>query len=348
MSSQKYRVPYYSIKKEISNGAFGTVFIGTKRKVRKTASKKLRTHMANLPKKAAIKIIDTELLYKNTKLLTGKSRKRIVKTVKLEAKLHMRLNHTNIVKLYKYGRIRHTKVWYMILEYVDGDTLYDYLNSKDTPDTEVQNKVYFKQILDAIAYCHDMGVVHRDVKLENIMITRDRQKIVLLDFGLSVTPSGSGLCKTKCGSIGYAAPELYMNNSPLYKGAMVDVFALGVVLYAMCFLKLPFCNGFGSIDIPSTVSANLYRLIMDMLSYSPIYRISIREIYQRYWISKSADEWCPYKCIKGCEHSPRRNSWIRRSNINISEYADSPRFSGIKAKCDPCLESIKDHVFKKK
>ncbi len=321
-----FNVPGYKIIEKIAEGSFGSVY-----KARRKKRRKGKTY--------AIKVIDIAKVQKETALIAKQSEQEIKSKINTEISLHKSLNHSNIVKFHAYGQCNDAKdTWYIVMEYIEGQTLLDYLTDKtnnDEPcDDESTIKMYFKQILDALVHCHEKGIAHRDIKLENIMITKDKKKVVLVDFGLSKKIPSTGLCKTKCGSMGYAPPEIYTSNSE-YPAVMVDVYSLGIVLYAMCFLKIPFAMDsysclYETLKVPNTVSLNLQRLIKDMLKKSPLDRIPLQQIYQRSWLLLSQQEWCTSRCTKECPHTqttPRRNSWIRTRGLDLSDFADSPRFT---------------------
>jgi len=97
-------------------------------------------------------------------------------------------------------------------------------------------------MLKAIDHCHFHGFVHRDIKLENILIDKEF-KIRLVDFGFAGPVKGredSGLLKTKLGTHGHRAPEMYSRKS--YEGKGIDIFALGVSLFMMVYRSYPFIN----------------------------------------------------------------------------------------------------------
>jgi len=100
----------------------------------------------------------------------------------------------------------------------------------------------FKHILNGLLALHNSGVVHRDIKLENIMIRRDTGMPVIIDLGFAAPASGDGddgyFEDSYCGSLAYMAPELHQR-AP-YKGTEVDIFALGVCLFIMVVGKPPF------------------------------------------------------------------------------------------------------------
>ncbi|KAG9646783.1 protein kinase, partial [Aureobasidium melanogenum] len=126
--------------------------------------------------------------------------------------------------------------WYMLFEYVNGGQMLDYIISHGRLK-EKQARKFGRQIASALDYCHRNSIVHRDLKIENILISKTGD-IKIIDFGLSNTFSPKGLLKTFCGSLYFAAPELLQAKA--YTGPEVDVWSFGIVLYVLVCGKVPF------------------------------------------------------------------------------------------------------------
>jgi serine/threonine-protein kinase HSL1 (negative regulator of Swe1 kinase) len=145
------------------------------------------------------------------------------------------LRHPNIVRLYD--------VWenkdeiYLIMENVDGGELFDFLAERGAlPEREA---VYlFRQLVEALMYCHRMQIFHRDLKPENILLNKDDYTVKLIDFGMAAYQPNGGLLNTPCGSPHYAAPELLRGNR--YDGSKADVWSAAVVLFVMLTAEPPF------------------------------------------------------------------------------------------------------------
>ena len=101
-------------------------------------------------------------------------------------------------------------------------------------------KQAFLQILAGVAHLHELGFANRDIKLQNIFVN-DVGKIVMADFGFGSMLQGSeqsGLLKTRLGTALYMPPEIF--NGQRYKGIPVDIYSLGVTLFAMRSVSYPF------------------------------------------------------------------------------------------------------------
>lgn len=159
-----------------------------------------------------------------------------------EARIASALNHPNICTVYDVGDANGQA--YIAMEYVAGRELSSLIRGGSLPtETVIQ---FGLQLADALAYAHDHGVIHRDLKASNIAVTK-QYRVKILDFGLArhldpVTPNG----KTQTlpeqpvpvqGTLQYAAPEVLRHALP---DARSDIWSLGVVLYEMATGKLPF------------------------------------------------------------------------------------------------------------
>jgi serine/threonine protein kinase KIN1/2 len=103
--------------------------------------------------------------------------------------------------------------------------------------SDEETRVYSRQIASALDYCHKNHIVHRDVKIENMLITRTRD-IKLIDFALSSPFSQKSSLDTFCGSLYFSAPEL-LQGQP-YIGPEIDIYSFGIVIYTMICGKVPF------------------------------------------------------------------------------------------------------------
>jgi serine/threonine-protein kinase HSL1, negative regulator of Swe1 kinase len=165
------------------------------------------------------------------------------------------LNHANIVRIYDVWE--NSNEIYLIMENVDGGELFQYLANRGALHEE-EAVFLFRQLVEALVYCHSLSIFHRDLKPENILLDKNTCTVKLIDFGMAAyQPSGDKL-KTPCGSPHYAAPEL-LKGKP-YDGAKADVWSLGVILYLMLVGDLPF--NFGPDDPEHMKLRNLYNHIL--------------------------------------------------------------------------------------
>ncbi len=154
---------------------------------------------------------------------------------KNESKAIAVLSHPNIVKVYdvSYG----DRLQYIVMEYVEGITLKEYISQQGT--IEIREAIYFvTQILRALQHAHDKGIVHRDIKPQNIMLISDGT-IKVTDFGIArfARSDTKTMTDTAIGSVHYISPEQAKGS---VMDAKTDIYSVGVVLYEMLTGKLPF------------------------------------------------------------------------------------------------------------
>ncbi|KAJ7382168.1 hypothetical protein OS493_036601 [Desmophyllum pertusum] len=173
--------------------------------------------------------------------------------------------------------------------YAPGGELFDYIVAKDKLKEE-EARVFFRQIVSAVAYIHDRGYAHRDLKPENLLLDDD-QNIKLIDFGLVAKPRG-GMAyhlETCCGSPAYAAPEL-ISGFP-YHGNEVDLWSMGGLLYALLCGFLPFgwtSNHLqkGEYEVPGRLSPGSAKLLSQLLQVNPKRRVTIKQLLNNEWMMK--------------------------------------------------------------
>ncbi|KAL1452729.1 hypothetical protein WDU94_006933 [Cyamophila willieti] len=181
------------------------------------------------------------------------------------------------------------------MEYAEKGSLLDIIRKEGYID-ETRARKWFGQLVDAINYCHERGVVHRDIKCENLLINTD-YNIKLSDFGFARNHGYDvSLSETFCGSYAYASPEI-LKGIP-YCPLLSDVWSMGVVLFAMVFGRLPFDDTKYSqllkqvqnkVEFPKEpiVSAECKALISKILA--PVKtRIRIKAIKEDPWFKKSS------------------------------------------------------------
>ncbi|EGI60332.1 PREDICTED: maternal embryonic leucine zipper kinase-like [Acromyrmex echinatior] len=257
----------YDLEKTIGSGGFAKV--------------KLATHVAT-GEKVAIKIMEKTALGED------------LPRVKVEVEALKTLLHQHICRLYQV--IETESHYFMVMEYCSGGELFDHIVEKNKL-SESDSRRFFYQIVSAVAYMHSLGYAHRDLKPENVLLDKD-ENLKLIDFGLCAKPK-MGIqahLYTSCGSPTYAAPELIMGKK--YLGSEVDIWSMGVLLYALLCGFLPFDDNnlenlykkilSGKYEEPYWLSNNSKMLIKSMLQIDPAKRITIHELCRHPWITRSS------------------------------------------------------------
>lgn len=228
-----------------------------------------------------------------------------------EADVMKALNHPNLVRLYEVIRSDSGKLL-MVMEYCHAGPLVDVQGrfshcQEDIPEIIVHH--LFKQMTSAIEYLHAEGIVHGDIKPENILLSGDGT-VKIADFGQSlkimqeggVSAAGrhtSKLTRT-LGTPAYLAPEICAGEE--YDGFAADVWALGVTLYSFMFCKLPF-EGKTAVELYDTIaekevefpegralSIELQDLFLRLLHKNPKLRITSEELVMHPWVKRSDSE----------------------------------------------------------
>uniref|UniRef100_A0A8C2GSN4 Maternal embryonic leucine zipper kinase n=1 Tax=Cyprinus carpio TaxID=7962 RepID=A0A8C2GSN4_CYPCA len=212
--------------------------------------------------------------------------------VKLEIEAMKNLSHQHVCRLYHV--IETSSKIYMVLEYCPGGELFDYIIAKDRLSEE-ETRVFFRQIISALAYVHSQGYAHRDLKPENLLIDEDHN-LKLIDFGLCAKPKG-GLgfeLLTCCGSPAYAAPELIQGKA--YIGSEADVWSMGILLYALLCGFLPFDDDNcmvlyrkitrGKYSNPHWLSPASILLLNQMMQVDPKRRLTVKQLLDHPWVMK--------------------------------------------------------------
>jgi len=187
------------------------------------------------------------------------------------------------------------KALYLVLEYVKGGELFDYLCSRGSRLPLPEAISIIKQIFAGVDYCHRFKICHRDLKPENILLvnktvpipgstnTMQIKQVKIADFGMSTLDSLNGLLRTSCGSPHYASPEIVRGQN--YSGTASDIWSCGVILFALLTSRLPFddpnVNNVlkkvkdGRYTIPDYVHSNAKDLLIRILEVNLTKRISV-------------------------------------------------------------------------
>lgn len=202
-----------------------------------------------------------------------------------------RVDHEFVVKIQEV--IEHAGDVFIVMERAArGDLAAHVAKHRRMPEREA--KRLFQQIMLGVQHCHDRGVAHRDLKLENIFLDAER-RVKIGDFGLSAEMREGELLKGPVGSPHFAAPELFDPEAE-YEGPPIDAWSCGVVLYAMLCGTLPFHDRHlprlfssirrGEYAMPRYVSAHAKDLIAQLLVVDPAKRIPTAHILEHDWFKE--------------------------------------------------------------
>ncbi len=203
------------------------------------------------------------------------SDKELLERFKRETEILKQIKHINIVQIVDHGEDNNKA--YLILEYVNGKTL-----DEIYPNLTIIQKIdIILAVCNALNYLHNKGIIHRDVKPENILVDKDLKTIKLTDLGISrivyakpITHDGQIL-----GTPAYMAPELFEG---VYTDPRIDIYSLGITMYEIFTGKIPFDGSPSEIVIkhlketpllPSLINpnipTNLEKVIMKSIEKNP-------------------------------------------------------------------------------
>lgn len=205
--------------------------------------------------KAHDRVLDQFVALKVLQLVRGTSDEQILRFNK-EARACARLNHPNIIRILDFGFFDDLAP-YMVLEFVEGQTLKDYI-SETGPLSSMAAKQVFGQVTKALSHAHDQKIVHRDLKASNILVTdsNDRLAIKLFDFGIArILEDTESMQLTGAnafiGTPTYMSPEQIKNEAI---DARSDIYSLGCVMFEAMTGQLPFSSS----DIMTLLEAQLH------------------------------------------------------------------------------------------
>lgn len=257
---------YYRLMKMIGKGAFGIVYLGI--------------HLlTGLP--VAIKAIDKKYMQDEN------SKQKVLQ----EVAILKQANHRNIIQLLEM--FENPTHLFIVLEYASQGDLYNFVKNKGKLGEELAKKI-FVQIVAGIKYCHQNQILHRDIKLDNILL--DHNFVVkICDFGVSRFVEEGQVIKEQCGTPVYVAPEVITGKG--YEGYDSDIWSLGVVLFAILTGGVPFkatsieelqkvLSG-AQYTVPEFLTPECKDLIKRMLTPDPHSRISIEQILSHKWLNKT-------------------------------------------------------------
>lgn len=212
MNSRTKKLGKYEIKQRLGKGGMGEVYKG------------LQPRMG---RSVAIKVMYKHLLDETDS----------VERFRREAKGGGLLRHRNIVRVIDFDR--QDGLYYLVLEYLAGETLEAHLNQRTSLSAQEALKIV-AQLADALAYAHQRGIIHRDIKPTNIMFTNEKLKCpVLTDFGMARVLHDTQMTLTGAmiGTPAYMSPEALRGEEVDHRS---DLYSLGVVLYEMVVGKKPY------------------------------------------------------------------------------------------------------------
>ncbi|XP_064827415.1 hormonally up-regulated neu tumor-associated kinase homolog A [Oncorhynchus masou masou] len=274
------RVGNYLIGRKLGEGSFAKVREGLH---------------AMTGEKVAVKVIDKRKAKKDSY---------VTKNLRREGHIQQMIRHPNITQLLDILETENS--YYLVMELCPGGNIMNRIYDKKKLD-ERETQKYVRQLVMAVEHLHRAGVVHRDLKIENLLLD-EQDSIKLIDFGLSNCAGILGYSdpfSTQCGSPAYAAPELLSRKK---YGPKVDVWSIGVNMYAMLTGTLPFTVEPFSLralhqkmvdkdmnPLPPSLSTAAICLLKKLLEPDPAKRPNIHQVMVDSWLQlANANTGAPY------------------------------------------------------
>lgn len=202
--------------------------------------------------------------------------------VKQEVAIHAKLKHTSILQLYTF--FEDISYVYLVLELAHHGELQRYLKDTATRLTEIETANIIGQVVKGLLYLHSQDIIHRDMSLSNLLLTKDFQ-VKIADFGLATLSGPNERHTTLCGTPNYISPEVA---SRATHGRPADVWGLGCMLYTLLVGTPPFDTGgikstlikvvTSQFSLPTYLSAEAKDLLNRLLQKNPMERIRLDEV----------------------------------------------------------------------
>uniref|UniRef100_A0A8C5Z363 non-specific serine/threonine protein kinase n=1 Tax=Marmota marmota marmota TaxID=9994 RepID=A0A8C5Z363_MARMA len=299
----------YSTLSPIGSGAFGFVW---------TAVDKAQN------KEVVVKFIKKEKILEDCWVEDPKLGK-----VTLEIAILSRVEHANIIKVLDV--FENQGFFQLVMEkHGSGLDLFAFIDRHPSLDEPLASYI-FRQLVSAVGYLRSKGIVHRDIKDENIVIAEDFT-IKLIDFGSAAYLERGKLFYTFCGTIEYCAPEVLMGNP--YRGPELEMWSLGVTLYTLVFEENPFCEVEETMEAaihpPRPVSQALMSLVSGLLQPAPERRTTLEKLVMDPWLTQPVN-LAAYTWEEVCRISQPESSLLSTASLELGNrsLSDVPRARGL-------------------
>ena len=312
-SSSEYKVGNYLIQQTLGQGTFGKV--------------KLGIYLPN-NEKCAIKVLEKSRMRGKDDQIR----------VKREFDMLSKFNHPNVILVTEI--FENINSYFSVMEFCEGGELFNYIVKKKRL-SENESSFFYFQLINGLEYIHSLGIVHRDLKPENLLLTKE-YLLKIIDFGLSnyFVKGQKDLLSTPCGSPCYTSPEMVAGKK--YDGTKIDIWATGIILYAMLCGFLPFEDKDNDIlfdkileckiNYPDFLSSESKDLISKILVVDPEKRIDISGIKNHSFFLKGKNFFEQIFSIKQVskEDNNQENNYVNNDKQIENEKNENGKIKEIK------------------
>ena len=263
----------YNVYEQLGQGGFAQVY---------------RAQVKQNGKEVAIKMIDKKTMKAS----------RMTQRVEHEVQIHYQLKHPSILELYTFFEDKHYV--YLVLELCHNGEMQRNLKTRQKSFDEDEARHFLKQVVDGMIYLHSHSILHRDLTLSNLLLTKE-MNIKIADFGLATqinTPDEKHF--TMCGTPNFISPEIASRNA---HGLEADVWSLGCMMYTFLTGKPPFdTEGIrntlnkvvqAEFEMPKYLSNEAQDLITCLLRKNPMDRIPLTKVLEHPFMTKQRHKMIP-------------------------------------------------------
>ncbi|XP_021487696.1 PAS domain-containing serine/threonine-protein kinase [Meriones unguiculatus] len=252
--------------------------------------------------------------------------------VTLEISILCKVEHENIIKVLDI--FENEGFFQLVMEkHGSGLDLFAFIDRHPCLDEPLASYI-FRQLLSAVGYLRSQGIIHRDIKDENIVISEDFT-IKLIDFGSAAYLERGKLFYTFCGTIEYCAPEVLMGNP--YRGPELEMWSLGVTLYTLIFEENPFCEVEETVEAvihpPFLVSQELMSVLCGLLQPSPEQRTTLENLIIDPWVTQPVN-LANYTWEEVCRTNQPEGGLLSAANLKLGNSSPS-EVTQTKGSCGP-------------
>ena len=318
--ASQLRINQYLIRQEIGRGSFGAVHLATDQYDKEYAVKEFsktrlrRRAQSNLLRRSRTGRVDSgggnfpaplsmnSVLARNSQDPKSPTTSNSFDLIREEIAVMKKLNHSNLVSLIEVLDDPEDDSLFMVLDYCHKGVVMKIEVDEDVDPYETELcRMWFRDLMLGIEYLHAQGIVHRDIKPDNCLLTHD-DTLKVVDFGVSEMferQSDMKIHKT-AGSPAFQAPELCQVKGGDVEGRPADIWSMGITLYCLRFGRVPFRKGavldlYQSIindplEIPEGCEPELEDLLRRILEKDPEERISMEQLREHSWVTKGGED----------------------------------------------------------